>query len=125
MNSIAEQRSPCRLAEQAEISDSQRLAAICGAGKRNRANRSGRRPGLPGCLVTPVCGPGRPSSTTKAAKCRYPGLRVADIGEGAERDLQPSGPQLGADIAALAAVEEMHMRVVGDPRGDFLVGRPV
>ncbi len=52
----------------------------------------------------------------KALQCRNAGLRVAHIADGAERDLQPFRAQFGADIAALAAVEEAHMQGCRRPR---------
>ena len=73
--------SACGKAEISELSGAAAIAAP-------QTKPAGRRLAQPGRLSRRLRS-GTAILDDKAPKCRYPGLRVADIADGAERDLQP------------------------------------
>src|SRR5215472_16968813 len=54
---------------------------------------------------------------------RYARLRVGDVGDGAQARRQLPGVDVNTHIAALAAFEELNMRIVGQERRKRIVGR--
>ena len=60
----------------------------------------------------------------EALQCRHLGARVGWVRNRAEGDLHALRPQVDADITAPAAIEKMHVRVVGETRREPIVRRP-